>query len=74
MTGQRSSVVRRAGEQYGRTFCSFGNENDGMQFDTVAHGNHDIASDMIKAIVRRLGLGWSFIGQGGLLAHSQPCA
>src|SRR5512147_199094 len=67
MAGQAVGVVGSARQQDGRVAGAFGDNDDGVQLDAVAHGNHDLALDVIKAVGDRLELGGSFAGQGGVL-------
>ena len=51
---QRRCAVGRAGEQDGRVFCSFRDQDDGVELDAVAHRDHDFAAVVVEAVVRRL--------------------
>ena len=40
-------VVRRAGQEHRRVIGAAGNDDDGVELHAVAHGNHDLAPDVV---------------------------
>ena len=50
-------VVGRAGQEDRRSFRALRDQDDGVQLDAVAHGNHHLAPGVVEAVVGRLELG-----------------
>ena len=50
--GEFAGVVGRAIENHGRTRRAFGNDDDGMELHAIAHGNHDVALDVVVGFCR----------------------
>src|SRR6266545_4782114 len=48
----RGGVVRRARQENGRVFGTFGNQDHGMQLNAVAHWDHYFTANIIKSIIR----------------------
>src|SRR5207245_7614479 len=48
--GEIGGVVGRAGKEDGRVLCASGDEKDGGQLDAIAHGHHDVAPPVVKAV------------------------
>ncbi len=48
---ERIGAVRRTRDQDGRVARPFGDKNYGVQPHAVAHGNHDFAPRVIKAVL-----------------------
>jgi len=44
-------AVGRAGEQDRLVFCAFRDQDDGVEFDAVPHGDHDFATVIVEAAV-----------------------
>ena len=63
---QHIGAVGRAGEEDRRLLRSFGDQDDGMQFHAVPHGNHDLAALVIESISRRHKVRRSLARQGGV--------
>ena len=60
-------AVGRAGEEDAGALRALGNEDDGVQLDAVAHGDHDFAAGVIHAMGWRIEGGGSFAGVVGVL-------
>ena len=62
-SGEIVGVVGRARKKYGSVFGAFGHENDGVQFQAVAHGNHHVAACVVETAGDRSKLRRRFTGQ-----------
>src|SRR5690242_10353243 len=60
-----AGAVWRTGEQDWGVLCAFGDENYGVEFYTVAHGNHDLAARIVPDVLRNLELRGCFICESG---------
>jgi len=60
--GEIGGVVGRRVRE-GRVLCAFGDENDGVQFHAVAHGDHDIAPGVVEAVRDGCELSGRFAGE-----------
>ena len=49
----------------GAECAPFGNEDDGVEFDAVAHGDHDVAAGVVEGVGDGLELRGRFVGEGG---------
>src|SRR5207248_6256171 len=49
VAGLDGGAVRRAREQHGRVMGAFGHNDDRVQAHAIAHGNHDVALDVVEA-------------------------
>ena len=58
--GTGGGVVGGAGEDDGHVRCAFGDDDDGVELDAVAHGHHLDALDVVE-----VGLGRNGMGRGG---------
>ena len=65
MSGEVAGVVGRAGEEDGRVLGAFGDEDDGVEFYAVAHGDHDLAAGVVEGVGDGLDLGGGFAGESG---------
>ena len=63
MTGQTRCVVWRARQQNRRPLRSLWDQDYGVQLHAIAHWNHHVATDIIKAIIRRLEFLWRLAGK-----------
>ena len=55
-------AVGRAGEQDRSVFCAFRHQDDGVQLDAVAHGDHDFAAVVVEAVfvgLKTAGIRWA---------------
>ena len=50
VAGQSCGVVGRARQQDGRALGSLRDYDDGVQFHAVAHGDHQVALDVLEAV------------------------
>ena len=57
VAGELVGVVGRARQEDRRAFRALRNQDDGVQLDAVAHGDHHLAPDVVEAVVGRLELG-----------------
>src|SRR5258705_12644183 len=58
--GELSGIVGRARQQDWRGFSTFGNQDNCVEFDAVAHRDHHLAAHIIKSVIRRFNLLRSF--------------
>ncbi len=63
--GEIVGVVRRARKKNGRVPGALRHEDNGMQLNAVAHGNHHFAPGVVEAIGDGCELRRRFAGQGG---------
>jgi hypothetical protein len=69
--GELRSAVWRTCEHNAGVMRSFGNENDGVQLDAVAHGDHDLAASVVGAILRGANGGGYLRGHVGVLPRGR---
>ena len=50
MAGEFGGVVGRARQQDWRVLRALRHQDDGVQLHSVAHGDHDVAADVVEAI------------------------
>ena len=62
--GALGGVVGRAGEQDGRVPGAFGDDDDGVQLDAVAHGDHHFALDVVITLLRHVESFWNVAAAG----------
>ena len=65
MAGEFGGVVGRARQQDRRVLRALGDQDDGVQLDAVAHGDHHVAPDVVEATGNRRELARSLTGQRG---------
>lgn len=61
------SIVGSAGEEDAGVFSAFWNDDDGVEFDAVTHGDHDVALFVVKTSRGRNQSGGGFAGEVGIL-------
>jgi hypothetical protein len=67
VAGELGGAVGSAGEEDGSVCCSARGEDDGVELDAVAHGDHDFAADVVEGFDGGLEVGGGFAGESGIL-------
>ena len=71
VAGQLRRIVGGARQQDRRAAGALGDEDDGVELDPVAHGDHHVAPGVVEALRRRLQPGRGLAGQRGVLRRGR---